>query len=190
MTSTRERIVAATGELFRSQGFNGTSLKQVTEHAGAPTGSIYHFFPGGKEELAAAVLRESGLAYQQLFEMIADESGDIATAMGAFFTGAADALEETDFIDICPIGNVAREVASTHESLRVATVDVFNGWANSIGRRLQAAGIAETDAEELANTIISAIEGGFMLARAHRSTDGLRATGAHVQSLVEAAIST
>lgn len=69
MTSTRARIVTATTELFRRQGFHGTSLKDVAAGSGAPTGSIYHFFPGGKTELAEASLLESGAAYQQLFEL-------------------------------------------------------------------------------------------------------------------------
>ena len=53
MTGTRERIVTATNELFRRRGYNGTSLKDVTVASGATTGSLYHFFPGGKAELAA-----------------------------------------------------------------------------------------------------------------------------------------
>lgn len=184
MAGTRERIVSATAELFRSQGFNGTSLKQVTEQAGAPTGSVYHFFPGGKEALGDAVIRESGAAYQTLFELVADESTNIAVAIGAFFDGAADALEETDFIDICPIGNVAREIASTHEPLRQATVDVFAGWALAISERLQAAGMPAKEAHGMADTVIAAIEGGFMLARARRSCASLRETGVHMQRLV------
>ena len=87
--ATRERIITATAELFRTQGFNGTSLKQVTNGAGAPIGSIYHFFPGGKDELGEAVLRESGAAYQTLFEMIAAESTDIIEAVGAMFEGCS-----------------------------------------------------------------------------------------------------
>lgn len=189
MPETRHRIVAATAELFRSQGYNGTSLKQVTLQASAPTGSIYHFFPGGKTELGAVVIRESGASYQQLFEMIADEATDIAAAMIDFFNGAADALEETDFIDICPIGNVAREVASTHESLREATVDVFAGWNAAISTRLEAAGVAPAEAKPLADTIIATIEGGFMLARANRSCDALRISGTHMHRLVSDAIS-
>lgn len=188
MSDTRDRIVAATTELFRSQGFNGTSLAQVIDGAHAPTGSIYHFFPGGKEELGAAVIRESGAAYQTLFEMVADEATDIAEAVGAFFDGAADALEETDFIDICPIGNVAREVASTHEPLREATVDVLGGWTLALSTRLVAAGLSHADAEAFANTIIAAMEGGFILARARRSTTDLRATGVHMQHLISDAV--
>ena len=189
MSDTRERIVTATTELFRGRGFNGTSLKQVIESAQAPTGSIYHFFPGGKEELGEAVIRESGAAYQQLFELVADEATDVAEAIRELFDGAADALEETDYIDICPIGNVAREVASTHEPLRQATVDVFAGWTTAISKRLRAAGFSPGDANAIANTVISAIEGALMLARARRSTTDLRATGVHIQHLVADSLS-
>lgn len=188
MVGTRERIVTATTELFRSQGFNGTSLKQVSEGAAAPTGSLYHFFPGGKDELGIAVVRESGASYQLLFELIADEANDIAEAVGAMFDGAADALEQTDFIDICPIGNIAREVASTHDGVRQATVDVFDGWTRAVASRLVTAGISEDHATSLADTVIAAIEGGFILARARRSCDALRTTGAHMQTLVAAAL--
>jgi len=188
VVDTRERIINATTELFRSQGFNGTSLKQVSQKAAAPTGSVYHFFPGGKDELGVAVIRESGAAYQTLFELIADEATDITTAVGAFFDGAASALEGTDFIDICPIGNIAREVASTHDSVRLATVDVFEGWKHAVSSRLIAAGLADDQADSLADTLIAAIEGGFVLARARRSTASLRATGKHMQSMVAAAL--
>lgn len=184
MSETRARIVAATNELFRAQGFNGTSLKQVTKESSATTGSIYHFFPGGKDDLAATVIRESGAAYQTLFELIAGESADIVDAVGAVFEGAAVVLEETNFIDICPIGSIAREVASTHDSLRSATVEVFAGWTEAFASRMRSAGVEGAEAEALADTVIAALEGGFILARARQSCTALRATGAHMQKLM------
>jgi AcrR family transcriptional regulator len=185
---TRDRIVTATTELFRRQGFHGTSLKQVADRSQSPTGSIYHFFPGGKEELGVAVMHESGAAYQSLFEWIADESDGIAEGVWAFFTGAAQALEEADFVDICPIGTVAREVASTSEPLRVATETVFAAWRASLAQRLRSEGAGPEQAEALADTLVAAIEGGFILARARRSGDCLRSTAEHMRTLVRAAL--
>ena len=75
MQETRDRIVTATTELFRRQGFHGTSLKQVAERSQSPTGSIYHFFPGGKEALAVAVIDSTGVAYRELFEPIMTKVG-------------------------------------------------------------------------------------------------------------------
>src|SRR5262245_15807507 len=109
---TRDRIVTATSELFRARGYHGTSLKHVTAASGAPIGSVYHFFPGGKVALAEAVITESGAAYRALFELIADAAPDPVAAVRDFFDGAAEVLVETGYLDACPIGTVALEVAS------------------------------------------------------------------------------
>jgi AcrR family transcriptional regulator len=184
--STRDRLVTATNELFRRGGYHGTSLKEVTRAARAPTGSLYHFFPGGKAELASAVVLESGAAYQQLFEVIADDASDPADACTAFFDGAAATLEETDFVDICPIGTVAREVASTDEGLRIACAEVFARWVEAAASRFRAAGVDAEPAIELAQTLIATLEGAFVLARAARDATPVRVAGRQLRALVEA----
>ena len=188
MADTRQRIITATAELFRRQGYNGTSVKQVTEAAGAPFGSLYHFFPGGKEDLGDAVLRTSGQAYLELFEVIYDAADDPASAMTDFFDGAAVVLEETGYLDACPIGTVALEVASTNERLRAATADVFDSWVAAIALRLESAGVDRAAAAELAVTLIAAVEGGFMLSRAARSPEPMRIAGRSMRALVELAL--
>jgi AcrR family transcriptional regulator len=188
MRPTRDRIVTATAELFRRQGYNGTGLKQVTQAAGAPVGSVYHFFPGGKDELAETVILTSGRAYQELFEAIYAEEGDPIAAVGAFFDGAAAVLAETGYVDACPIGTVALEVASTNDRLRRATQAVFAGWIDAATAHLVTAGITEGEAGELAVTLVAAIEGGFMLSRAARSPEPMRTAGRLMQRLVAAAL--
>lgn len=186
MASTRERILAATNELFRRQGYNATSLKMVATASKAPIGSIYHSFPGGKEELGVAVITESGASYLQLFELIAAGAGDAPTAITDFFDGAAAVLEETDFIDICPIGTVARELASTNDVLRRASHAVFDTWIDAAMSLFVRAGLEVDAARSLASTLVSALEGGFILARASRDAGPLRATGKDIRHLVEA----
>jgi AcrR family transcriptional regulator len=188
VTETRDRLVTATGELFRRQGFNGTSLKQVTAAAGAPIGSLYHFFPGGKDDLAEAVIGSSGRAYQELFELIADAAADMASAVTDFFDAAAVVLEETGYLDACPIGTVALEVASTNDRLRAATDEVFEGWVGAVATRLVAAGVARGEAQDLGTTLVAAVEGGFMLSRAARRPDPMRTAGRHMRRLVELAL--
>jgi AcrR family transcriptional regulator len=185
---TRDRIITATGELFRQQGYNGTSLKQVTVAAGAPMGSLFHFFPGGKEELADAVLRTGGAAYGELFEVIYDAATDPAAAISDLFDGAAAVLDETGYLDACPIGTVALEVASTNDRLRQATADVFASWVASATERLQAAGVAPSRAAALATTLVAAVEGGFMLSRAAQSPEPMRTAGRLLRELVEASL--
>jgi AcrR family transcriptional regulator len=185
VVSTRARIVTATNELFRAKGYHGTSLAEVTAAADAPTGSIYHFFPDGKAALAATAIRESGDAYKALFELIADAAKDPAEAVGTFFDGAADELEGTDFIEICPIGGLAREMANADESIRLATSAVFTRWVSALTARLRRVGISEDDAEALASTVIAALEGSFVLARSHRDATAVRSAGRHMKRLIE-----
>lgn len=187
-SDTRDRIVTATSELFRARGYHGTSLKHVTAASGAPIGSVYHFFPGGKVALAEAVITESGAAYRALFELIADAAPDPVAAVRDFFEGAAEVLVETGYLDACPIGTVALEVASSDERLRRATAAVFGSWEEAAVERLEAAGLDRSAAAELATTLVAGIEGGFMLSRAAHSPESMRTVGRAMCRLVESAL--
>src|SRR3954447_2346475 len=121
MAPTRDRILDTTAELFRHHGYTGTGLKQIVAEASAPFGSLYHFFPGGKEQLGGEVIRRSGRMYYELFEAIFEAAGGPVSALRAFSTGAAEVPRQTDYADACPIATVALEVASTNEPLRQAT---------------------------------------------------------------------
>ena len=94
-TDTRERIVTAGAELFRRQGYTGTGVKQIVAEAQAPFGSLYHFFPGGKEQLGAEVIRWSGGMYGLLLPAIFDPAPDLVTGMRNFFALAGEHLEES-----------------------------------------------------------------------------------------------
>jgi len=187
VSDTKTRIVRSTGELFRRQGYVGTGLKQIVAEAGAPFGSIYHFFPGGKQQLAAEVIRTSGRAYQDLVTAILDEAPDAATAVETAFAAAAEVLEATGYADACPIATVALEVASTDETLRVATAEVFEGWVVAGSERFVRWGFDPTTARRLALTFITSLEGAFVLCRAARTTEAMVAAGQAVAATVRAA---
>ena len=185
---TKERIIEASAELFRRQGYVGTGIKRIADTASAPFGSLYHFFPGGKEELAEAVIRSSGDFYLRLFEAIMGASPDVVTGIANFFLGAAETLRATDYADACPIAMVALEVASTNEQLRVATADVFESWLVGITTGFTAAGIAVDRARELAIEAVCALEGAFILSRATRSTTPVEVAGRATVASVRAAL--
>ncbi len=188
VASTKERIMSASAELFRRNGYAGTGLKAIVATANAPFGSLYHFFPGGKQQLGAEVIRSAGRLYLKLIEAIFDPAPDVVTAVGNFFAGAAQTLRETDYADACPIATVALEVASTSEPLRRATADVFESWITAAGERFAQAGIRKRAARELAISTLSALEGAFVLCRAMRSTDALDISGAAATARVREAL--
>lgn len=177
MQSTKERILDVTAQLFRRYGYTGTGLKQIVANANAPFGSIYHHFPGGKEQLAEQVIRRAGQMYFELVTAVYDAAPDPLTAVKDVFRGAAAVLEATDFADACPIEMVALEVASTSEPLRQAAADVFGSWIEGASARMVPAGIEKARARELAILLIVALEGAFVLSRAMRNTEALEIAG-------------
>jgi AcrR family transcriptional regulator len=185
---TRDRIVDAGAELLRRNGYTGTGVKQIVAAAGAPFGSLYHFFPGGKEQLGEEIIRSSGAMYLRLIEAVFDPAPDIVTAVHDFFAGAAQTLRDTDYADACPIATVALEVASTNEPLRQATADVFDNWITAAARRFAAAGIQTDIARHLATLLFCALEGAFVLSRATRTTEPIEIAGETAVAAVQAAL--
>ncbi len=188
MTATRQRFVETAAALFMQQGYAGSGLKQISTESAAPIGSLYHFFPGGKEELAAETLQWAGKAYQDLVEAVFVASPDIVSGVRNCFEGAAATLESTNYADACPIATVALEVASTNEALRAVTAGIFDEWLGMVAGRLTAAGLTKRDAKELAATLVAALEGGLLLSRAARNTTALRSIGRSMATLVETAL--
>jgi AcrR family transcriptional regulator len=186
--TTKERIIDVTAELFRRYGYTGTGLKQVVAAANAPFGSLYHQFPGGKQELGAEVIRRSGRMYYELVATVADAAPDPVTGIADVFAGAAEVLRATDYADACPIATVALEVASSSEPLRQATADVFESWIAGMTGRLVDAGVAADAARELAIVLIAMLEGAFVLSRAAKSTEAVEAAGRAAQQAVRAAL--
>ncbi|MFJ9930350.1 DNA-binding transcriptional regulator, AcrR family [Streptomyces misionensis] len=185
---TRQRIVRAGTELFRRSGYTGTGMKQIAEAAGAPFGSIYHFFPGGKAQLGEEVIRTSGAVYLGLVATLMAPYEDPVAATADAFTAAADTLLELDFADPCPIATVALEVASTNEALRQATSEVFDSWIERLGAYYAAGGIPGPAARETAASVIALLEGAFMLARAARSTAPVLSASGAAAAIVRAAL--
>jgi AcrR family transcriptional regulator len=187
-TRTRERILESSAELFRRNGYTGTGMKQVAAQAEAPFGSVYHHFPGGKEQLGAETIRLAGSYYQDLVAGVMAAEPDPVSAVEACFAGAAQTLRDTDYADACPIATVALEVASTSEPLRKATAEVFDGWLEWASKGFELAGIPAKRARELAFMMLGLLEGGFLFSRAMRSTESLEIAGAQMAAAVRDAL--
>ncbi|HWG08210.1 MAG TPA: TetR/AcrR family transcriptional regulator [Solirubrobacteraceae bacterium] len=185
---TKERIVQRSAELFRRQGFAGTGVKQIVAEASAPFGSLYHFFPGGKEQLGEEVIRWSGAIYGQLIDAFFEPGADPVAATRNFFAGAAATVRESDYADACPIATVALEVSSTNEPMREACADVFQSWVDAAAERLAEAGLPRRRARELAFSMLASLEGAFVLSRALRSTEPIEIAGASATAAVRDAL--
>jgi AcrR family transcriptional regulator len=177
MTSTRDRILDATADLYRRQGMAGTGIKQILTSAEAPFGSLYHHFPGGKDELTAESIRRAGDHYAALVGAKLTAGPDLVANVRRAFRDAGQTLVDSDYADACPIETIALEVASTNEALRVVTAEVFESWVVALTALLTAEGVRPKPARALAQVILSSLEGAFVLARTARDTTALVACG-------------
>ena len=184
--TTKDRLLDASGELFRRQGYSGTGLKEILAEARAPFGSLYHHFPGGKEELGAETVRRSGRLYALVMADAMDVEGDIAERVEKAFARAAADMEASGWADACPIATVALETSSASEPLREACADVFEEWFAGLAAVFAAEGAA--DPRRLAIELVCAIEGAFVLCRALRTPEPLLAAGRAVAASVRAAL--
>src|ERR1700722_9535376 len=125
-SGTRVRLVESAAELFSRQGFGATGIKAVLAAAAAPYGSLYHFFPGGKQELGAAALTHGGERWRALLESVYPPGADLVEA---------GLLEETDSDYACAIATIALEGASTDELMRTAAAAAFESWLEVLEQR-------------------------------------------------------
>jgi AcrR family transcriptional regulator len=187
-TGTRARILTAATELMRRQGYGATTVKELTVAAGAPIGSLYHHFPEGKQQIAAEALRTSGAAYIQLLPLLMDPYDDLREAVPAAFTAAAADMEHSGWMNMCPVGTVAGEIADSQPALREVAAEVIESWIDQGTAYLVGRGLAPGPARRLILAMLGALEGAFILSRTLRSAEPLHAAGEAMSAQLEIAL--
>jgi len=189
MNDTRARLLATGERLFRAQGYSGTGLKQLAQEAEAPWSSMYHFFPHGKQQLGAEVVRYAADRYAALIGKAFAAHPNPADAIMAIFKAEAKILTESKFRNGCPVAAVTLDVASTTEELREPCAEAFELWIGTIAQGLSARGLAAKEARALASYVLSSLEGAIVLSRAEKSVAALERTGVFVVQTVRAKLS-
>jgi len=185
---TKDRILDATVGLLRRQGYAGTGLKQIAVTSHAPWSSLYHFFPGGKDELVEDALMVAGRRYESTIDRLFKESRDGAAATRAFLMLSVHALERSEFADGCPIATAALEAASTSDRLRTTAATVFQFWVNAAAAKFQSEGLSSTRAREIATFALATFEGAIILSRTYKSTEPLKQCAEMLERAIRAEI--
>jgi TetR/AcrR family transcriptional regulator, lmrAB and yxaGH operons repressor len=182
---TRRKLVDATGDLLRRQGFHATGLSDIVAESGAPRGSVYFYFPGGKDELARAALEAAGAEWRARIAAVVTTAPDLDHAIAAIVELLGADLEATRFENACPVAAVALE--RTSRPVQDAIAAHYAEWERGITSYLQAHGFAAAPARELAVVMLSAIEGALLLARVQRSRAPLHTVGAALRAMIATA---
>jgi AcrR family transcriptional regulator len=167
--------------LFRERGVVGTAFADVLEHSGAPRGSVYHHFPGGKEQFAREVTEQAGAFIAAGIEAAPGDLHDLVDAqVDAWIAG----LRASDFEAGCPVAAAALEGRNS-PAARDAAGAAFSHWTDLVQARLEGEGVAPEKARRMALFVLSAVEGALMMSRAVRATDPLEAARAQVHELID-----
>jgi TetR/AcrR family transcriptional repressor of lmrAB and yxaGH operons len=186
--TTRTQLLDTAGQLFRCQGFYATGLDEVLKRSGTPKGSLYHYFPGGKDQLAIETLGHFAAQLEQRMSALLSASSDPLKALRKFLLFTVKSLAESDFRDGCPIAAVTLDVASDRESIREACEAGFQTWLRVFVQHLRHAGLTETRAKSIATLFLASLEGGMILSRAQKSAAPLNAIANELVLVIQASL--
>jgi TetR/AcrR family transcriptional repressor of lmrAB and yxaGH operons len=161
---SRPALIDSAATLFRRQGYAATGLNQILDEAGVKAGSLYHHFPQGKQQLAAAVVDSAGAGIEQLLRRFLSGGRPVADIVDRWIDLLAAGLAG-DQRDGCPIEPIATESVNASPLVRAASARAFHGWSAAIEDRLSSEGWSDEDAETVAIAVISLIEGALILSR-------------------------
>lgn len=171
-TSTaRGAAIATAADLFRRQGYAATGLEEIIAVSGAPKGSFYHHFPGGKEQLAVQSIAFSGDRARERIEDAAARAPSPGALVTAIAAGQAKELRNSGYVLGCPVATLALELAGTSDGIASTADAAFASWAQPLTDRLIAAGRPGLEAARLARWAIANLEGALILARVARDAE-------------------
>jgi TetR/AcrR family transcriptional repressor of lmrAB and yxaGH operons len=174
---SRAALVGTAALLFRRQGYAATGVNQILEAADVKAGSLYHHFPNGKQELAAAVVDTVGSEIERRLRTLLDSGAPVADIVDGWIDLLASGLV-SDRRDGCPIEPIATESVNASPQVRDASARAFEGWCHAIADRLRADGWRDADATQTALAVIALIEGALILSRISGDAAALNAAKA------------
>lgn len=184
MATTRDQIVETTSHLLEQQGYYATGLNQIVQESGAPKGSLYYYFPEGKEELTAEAIDRSAKEFTRIIETELARYDDPAESIYRFMFGLAEHAEASDCRGGAPIATVALETAGRSERLTAACLAAYEQYQAAFAARFVASGLSPERSAQLAVLIVAAIEGGIILSRTQRNAAPIRQMAGDLRELI------
>jgi AcrR family transcriptional regulator len=185
VVSPRDRMVASAAVLIRERGAHSTAISDVLEHSGAPRGSAYHYFPGGRTQLLCEAVDFAS-------DHVAARISRAATGLDVLdeiIAGFRTQLIESEYRAGCPVVAVAVEAGDSGKANNAAVLEragaAFMRWTDLIAQRLSDDGMAGDRAAEISMLVTAAVEGAVVIARATRDVGPLDSTHRQLRVLLQ-----
>lgn len=170
LSSAREDILNAAIELFRARGYEAVGIAELLEKSGAPRGSLYFHFPGGKEQIGVEVVERVGAHVAQRFHALHETGVDLDDYVVRVFKTTAKECSDRDYLASCPMAAIAAGLSSENPKLLAAVRDAFASWEREIALAAQTRGMTQKNARTFASALVAAMEGAFMVSKAQASS--------------------
>ena len=157
----RSDVIPALGEIFRECGFSGASLSEITDRTGLGKGSLYHFFPKGKTEMAEAVLNDIDRWFEEHVYVPLRESEDPVAGINSMFKEVHRYFDSGN--RICLVGAFALD--NTRDQFSEKVRAYFKAWINALSVALKQSGFAQNEAKTIAEDVVGGIQGALVLTR-------------------------
>lgn len=184
MSTAREQILQTTCTLLEKQGYHGTGLNEIIKESGSPKGSLYYYFPAGKEQITAEAVIQSGNETADRIRKGLRESSSASKGVYDFVLKIADYVELSGFSAGSPLTAVAMETATKSERINLACREAYGKLKFAFQDKLLESGFTKVKAEELATFIVASIEGGIILSRTSHTADPLRVVAKQLKVLL------
>ncbi|MDP6690609.1 MAG: TetR/AcrR family transcriptional regulator [Alphaproteobacteria bacterium] len=181
----RDNLVWAAAKLFRRQGYSGTGLRDILAASGAARGSLYHYFPGGKEQIGAAAVTAAGGLVTETFAELARQADGPADFLHRYSDLLVRWLEASKFRDGCPITTTLLETTPESAAISAAGRAVFADWRGVMADMLRRDGWPASRVPATATAIIAGLEGALLMARVQGSARPIHDTAQALCDLLE-----
>ncbi len=171
--STKDRLVRSAANLFRTRGYHGVGLSDLLADANAPKGSLYHHFPDGKADLAVAAATWASDEMLRVFAASFAEAATFRDGATTLCFKLAKLFDLAEHWDACPIASTLFE-GPDNSTFRDLAQNLYDGWIAEIHDHAGRFGMTQDEAQVASEHLFILLQGGWMLARARRSSDILR----------------
>lgn len=184
MSNAREQILQTTCDLLEKQGYHGTGLNEIVKESGAPKGSLYYYFPEGKEQITAEAVLQSGQVVSERIRAGLAASSSAPKAIHDFILLIAENVERSGFAAGVPLTAVAMETATQSERINLACREAYGMIQAAFTEKLLESGYSNAKAQELGTFVTASIEGGIILSRTFHTADPVRMVAKHLRILL------
>jgi TetR/AcrR family transcriptional repressor of lmrAB and yxaGH operons len=186
LSSARESLISAACELFRARGYEGVGIAELLERSGAPRGSLYFHFPGGKQEIGVEAVRRVGESVAEQFRALHQSGVDMDAFIDRVFKQTAKTVKEREFEASCPIAATAACLGKDNPALATAVREMFAAWEREVTVAAIARGMTPKNAAEFATAMLTCIEGALIVSKAQATLAAHTASAKALKAMARA----